>query len=57
MAHARAERFQDRAGGSKVGIGDPERDDVAPRVAVPAQAPRIGALDRRVKVYFVGFDC
>jgi hypothetical protein len=57
MAHARGERFQGRARRAKVGVGYPEGNDVAARVAVPAQAPRIGALDRRVKVYFVGFDC
>ena len=57
VAHARAERFQDRARRTEVGVGNPQRNDVTAGVAVPAQAPAAGALDRQVEIYFFwGFD-
>jgi hypothetical protein len=42
--------LQHRRGRAKVAVGDPERDHVAAGVAIPADAPGAGALDRRVEI-------
>jgi hypothetical protein len=36
--------------GAEIRVGDPQRDDVAPGVALPARAPGPAALDRRVEI-------
>src|SRR3954462_5440665 len=42
---------------AEIRIGDPERDHVAPRVALPSHAPGAGPLDRLVEIcFFGGFD-
>src|SRR5205807_210233 len=35
---------------AKVAVGDPQRNDVAPGIALPAGAPGAGALERRVEI-------
>src|SRR5207302_6513723 len=35
---------------AKVAVGDPQRNDVAPAIALPAGAPGAGALERRVEI-------
>src|SRR5258706_14585540 len=57
VAHALGERFEHRRWRAEVGVGDPQRDDVAPGVTVPAQAPAARALHRRIEIYFVAVDC
>src|SRR5205085_3026035 len=57
MLEARVHGREHRARRAKVRIGNPQRDDVAAGVAVPAQAPGAGALDGGVEIYFFwGFD-
>src|SRR5712664_4097526 len=44
--------FKDARWSAKVAVGDPQRDDVAPGIALPAGAPGAGALERRVEIEF-----
>ena len=52
MLDARGKRIEHRPWRAEIRIGDPQRDDVAAGVAVPAQAPGSGPVDRRVEIYF-----
>src|SRR5437588_7375339 len=57
VRYARVHGRKHGAWRAEVAVGDPQRDDVAAGVALPAQAPGPGALDRRVEIYFFGgFD-
>src|ERR1041384_6145399 len=47
---AGGERVQHGRRRTEIAVGDPQRDDVASRVALPARAPGAGPLDRRVEV-------
>ena len=47
---ARGKCFEHRRRRAKVGIGDPERYDIAPGVALPARGPGSAAVDRRVEI-------
>src|SRR2546422_5502197 len=42
--------FKDARCSAKVAVGDPQRNHVAPGIAVPAGAPGAGALQRRVEI-------
>src|SRR3977135_3143413 len=42
--------FKDARWSAKVAVGDPQRNDVAPGIALPTGAPRAGALERRVEI-------
>ncbi|HET7297975.1 MAG TPA: hypothetical protein VFI89_04615, partial [Burkholderiales bacterium] len=55
---ARRQRFADRGRGAKISVGNPERDNVAAGVALPACAPGTRALDGRVEIerYFLPPD-
>src|SRR5882762_10816899 len=44
--------FKDARWSAKVAVGDPQRNDVAPGIALPAGAPGAGALERRVEIEF-----
>jgi hypothetical protein len=48
----RGERLEDGVRRAEIGIGDPQRDDVAAGVTVPAQAPCACAINRGIKIYF-----
>src|SRR4051812_2476641 len=52
VLYARGERVENRRRRAKIGVGDPERDDVAPGVAVPPQAAGSGTVDRGVEIHF-----
>src|SRR2546430_15903726 len=41
--------FKDARWSAKVAVGDPQRNHVAPGIALPAGAPGAGALERRVE--------
>src|SRR5437867_11779111 len=42
--------FKDARCSAKVAVGDPQRNHVAPGIALPAGAPGAGALERRVEI-------
>src|SRR5207247_6163805 len=42
--------FKDARRSAKVAVGDPQRNHVAPGIALPAGAPGAGALERRVEI-------
>src|SRR5216683_1640769 len=42
--------LKDARWSAKVAVGDPQRNDVAPGIAVPAHAPRPRALDRSIEI-------
>src|SRR5436309_16052263 len=42
--------FKDARWSAKVAVGDPQRNHVAPGIALPAGAPGAGALERRVEI-------
>src|SRR5467141_3330116 len=44
------ESFKDARRSAKVAVGDPQRNDVAPGIALPPGAPGAGALERRVEI-------
>src|SRR5206468_8880599 len=44
------ESFKDARWSAKVAVGDPQRNHVAPGIALPAGAPGAGALERRVEI-------
>src|SRR6266850_7077379 len=46
------ESFKDARWSAKVAVGDPQRNDVAPGIALPPGAPGAGALERRVEIEF-----
>src|SRR5205807_841812 len=46
----RLESFKHARWSAKVAVGDPQRNDVAPAIALPARAPGAGALERRVEI-------
>src|SRR5258708_26799630 len=62
MLDARGKRIEHCARRAKIRVGDPQRDDVAAGVAVPAQAPGACPVHREIKIvrdyaYFLGgFD-
>jgi len=50
MGDAGSERLEHHRWSPEIAVGDPQRDDVAPRIALPARAPGAGPLDRRIKI-------
>src|SRR5207302_793176 len=46
----RLESFKHARWSAKVAVGDPQRNDVAPAIALPAGAPGAGALELRVEI-------
>src|SRR5947208_9571395 len=50
MLHPLLKSFKDARRSAKVAVGDPQRNHVAPGIALPAGAPGAGALERRVEI-------
>src|SRR5437879_10510638 len=44
--------FEHARWSAKVAVGDPQRNHVAPGIALPAGAPGAGALERRVEIEY-----
>src|SRR6266852_624059 len=52
MLYPLLKSFKDARRSAKVAVGDPQRNHVAPGIALPAGAPGAGALERRVEIEF-----
>src|SRR5713101_4553572 len=50
MLYLLLKSFKDARWSAKVAVGDPQRNHVAPGIALPAGAPGAGALERRFEI-------